>query len=270
MQRKIILSVLLCLLSSFAMGQQDIWYWRDGEFYKGESVDSITFTKPGDNGHTAVDMGLSVKWAACNVGASAPWETGDYYAWGETEVKGNYSWSTYEWGTGTDHITKYCTQEANGNVDGLTRLKGCDDAARINMGGAWRMPTEAELLELLYGCYWEWTADYDGHGIAGFIVYKAKDDADKGKKKYPEGHFLDKGVTLAATYTLADTHLFLPAAGMASDKIYNVNEAMVYWTASVRETDNQYAVALSFNSSDLNKLGWARDYGFNVRAVLQE
>ncbi len=47
MQRKTILPVLLCLLSSFAMSQQDIWYWRNGEFYKGESVDSITFTKPG-------------------------------------------------------------------------------------------------------------------------------------------------------------------------------------------------------------------------------
>ena len=73
------------------------------------------------------------------------------------------------------------------------------------------MPTKAEMHELLSGCYWQWTTDYDGHGTAGFIVYKAKDHDDKGKIKYPTGHFLDKDVTLAASYSLDDTtSSFLP------------------------------------------------------------
>ena len=73
------------------------------------------------------------------------------------------------------------------------------------------MPTKAEMHELLSGRYWQWTTDYDGHGTAGFIVYKAKDNADKGKIKYPTGQFLDKDVTLAASYSLDDTtSSFLP------------------------------------------------------------
>lgn len=74
------------------------------------------------------------------------------------------------------------------------------------------MPTKAEMREQLSGCYWQWTTDYDGHGTAGFIVYKAKDHDDKGKIKYPTGHFLDKDVMLAASYSLVmtPTSSFLP------------------------------------------------------------
>lgn len=216
-------------------------------------------------------MGLSVKWAACNVGASATWETGDYYAWGETEAKEKYDWYIYKWGTNESSITKYCTLEANGTIDDIVRLKSCDVAARMRMGGAWRMPTKAEMRELLSGCYWQWTTDYDGHGTAGFIVYKAKDNADKGKIKYPTGHFLDKDVTLAASYSLDDPHLFLPAAGRKDAQISrNVNRDLINWTSSLSENDNQYSVALYFASSDLNMLEWSRAYGSSVRAVLQE
>lgn len=131
------------------------------------------------------------------------------------------------------------------------------------MGGAWRMPTKAEMRELLSGCYWQWTTDYDGHGTAGFIVYKAKDNADKGKIKYPTGHFLDKDVMLAASYSLDDPHLFLPAAGRKdAQTTRNVNRDLINWTSSLSENDNQYSVALYFASSDLNMLGWSRALSF--------
>ena len=67
---------------------------------------------------------------------SATWETGDYYAWEETEAKEKYDWYIYKWGTNESSITKYCTREANGTIDDIVRLKGCDNAARMRMGGA--------------------------------------------------------------------------------------------------------------------------------------
>ena len=68
--------------------------------------------------HEAVDLGLSVKWATMNIGASAPEEYGEYFAWGETEPKTDYSWKTYKWCNGSDDImTKYCTSPAYGNDD---------------------------------------------------------------------------------------------------------------------------------------------------------
>ena len=71
-------------------------------------------------GHEYVDLGLSVKWATCNVGASKPEEYGDYFAWGETEPKSTYNWSTYKWCNGSDDIlTKYCTNSRYGTLKAL-------------------------------------------------------------------------------------------------------------------------------------------------------
>ena len=117
------------------------------------------------NGHDYVDLGLSVKWATCNVGATKPEEYGNYYAWGETEPKTIYDWSTYKWCNGSSStLTKYCT------VDNKTALDLEDDAARANWGDSWRMPTDAELAELYEKCTWKWTDDYNGTGVAGQIV----------------------------------------------------------------------------------------------------
>ena len=72
--------------------------------------DDDKFENVNNNNDEAVDLGLSVKWATCNIGASSPEEIGDYFAWGETEPKKDYSWETYKWSKGTDHtMTKYCT-----------------------------------------------------------------------------------------------------------------------------------------------------------------
>ena len=101
---------------------------------------------------TYVDLGLSVEWATCNVGANNAWEVGDYFAWGETEPKETYTWANYKWAaTNYDELTKYCSQVEFG-LDGFTDdkiiLDSADDAAHVNLGGKWRMPSEQEWKEL--------------------------------------------------------------------------------------------------------------------------
>ena len=119
----------------------------------------------------AVDMGLSVKWASFNLGASAPEEFGDYYAWGETVPKDDYTWETYKWCMGTDNtMTNYCSNSEygyNGYTDTKTVLDLEDDAAHVNLGGSWRMPTDAEWEELINNCTWTWTTQ---NGVYGRVV----------------------------------------------------------------------------------------------------
>lgn len=108
-------------------------------------------------GYEYVDLGLSVKWATCNMGATTPEEFGDYYAWGEVETKDSYEWNNYKWCNGTySSITKYCANSYYGKVDNKTTLDLSDDAARENLGGNWRMPTSAEVEELISECNWVW------------------------------------------------------------------------------------------------------------------
>ena len=104
-------------------------------------------------GHEWVDLGLSVKWATCNVGATKPSDYGNYYAWGETSTKSDYfaeNCATY--GKETDDIA------------GTSR-----DVARVKWGGSWRMPTVAECVELLNKCTWTWTAQggHNGYCVTG-------------------------------------------------------------------------------------------------------
>lgn len=104
------------------------------------------------NGHEYVDLGLSVKWATCNVGANKPEEYGNYYAWGETITKSSYT---------SDNSKTYgkVMTDIAGNVN--------YDAARANWGGSWRMPTKAEMQELYNSCTWTWTTQ---NGVNGYKV----------------------------------------------------------------------------------------------------
>ena len=124
------------------------------------------------NGHEAVDLGLpsGLKWATCNVGANSPEDHGGYYAWGETEEKSNYDWSTYKWCNGSENtMTKYCTVSDHGTVDNKTVLDPEDDVAHVKWGGSWRMPTHAEQEELCNECVWTWTAQnsVNGYKVTG-------------------------------------------------------------------------------------------------------
>ena len=117
------------------------------------------------NGHEWVDLGLpsGLLWATCNIGASESEQAGDYFAWGEVETKTNYLWNTYKWGSGSDKLTKYCTDPRDGYkgfVDSLTMLEPCDDAATVNWGTGWRTPTIEDFEELINVCKWEWKEEH--------------------------------------------------------------------------------------------------------------
>lgn len=112
-----------------------------------------------DNYHPhLIDLGLpsGAKWACCNVGATKPEEYGDYFAWGETTPKEDYSWETYKWCDNVDNdLTKYCNDSNygyNGFTDTKTELDLEDDAAYVNWGGDWRMPSWEQQKELLDNC----------------------------------------------------------------------------------------------------------------------
>ena len=112
----------------------------------------------------AVDLGLSVFWAESNLGAPAPYRTGNYYAWGETEAKDVFEWNNYLWCDGSEEkITKYTTPTGNG----LLNLTAADDAARVELSGKWRIPTDTEYAELRMNCNWIWTTQ---GGVRGYEV----------------------------------------------------------------------------------------------------
>ena len=108
------------------------------------------------NGHEYVDLGLSVKWATCNVGASSPSGYGNYYAWGETSTKSTYT---------EENSKTYGNSSYNYDIGGNSST----DAARANWGGTWRLPTKAEFQELLDKCTWTWTTqgDHKGYRVTG-------------------------------------------------------------------------------------------------------
>lgn len=193
-----------------------------------------------ENGHEYVDLGLSVKWATCNVGASKPEEYGDYFAWGETTTKSTYGWSTYKWCKGSSStMTKYCKSSSYGTVDNKTVLDKEDDAASVNWGGSWRMPTRAEQDELRYtgNCTWTWTTM---NGVNGYKVVSKKNG----------------------------NSIFLPAAGYRDYSSLNYAGSYgYYWSSSLYESYSDNAYHVGFGSS---YVGWYGDYrgcGQSVRAV---
>ncbi len=114
-----------------------------------------------------VDLGLSVKWASFNLGATAPEDPGALFAWGETQPKDSFTWDNYKWGTGYESLTKYNSLETHGHVDNLYTLLPEDDAARAKLGGNWRMPTNEEQRDLRNKC--NWTAA-TVNGVRGYWV----------------------------------------------------------------------------------------------------
>ena len=153
----LIISVISLMLASFTAGVE---YQRGDVDQDGiVNIHDVTFlmnyllegswpdepVTPPDN-HEWVDLGLpsGTLWATCNVGANAPEEYGDHFAWGETSPKDVYNWSTYQWCNGSMFtLTKYNTESSLGMVDNKTELDPEDDAAYVNWGPSWRTPTTA-------------------------------------------------------------------------------------------------------------------------------
>ncbi len=111
--------------------------------------------------HETVDLGLSVKWATCNVGASSAYDVGSYFAWGEVESRTDYTgeWSAYKYATALDNMTKY------NSTDNKTVLDSEDDAATVSWGSSYRMPTKAEFQELVEKCTWTWDDTNKGFSV---------------------------------------------------------------------------------------------------------
>lgn len=193
-----------------------------------------------ENGYEYVDLGLSVKWATCNVGATKPEEYGDYFAWGETEPKEVYDWSTYKWCNGSSSsLTKYCTNSSYGTVDNKTTLDLSDDAARANWGGSWRMPTDAELTELRTECTWTWTTE---NGVNGYKV----------------------------TSKSNGNSIFLPAAGRyENSSLGNTGSGGSFLSSALLTDYSGSAFVLNIFSSSVYSSGLLRHYGQSVRPVCQ-
>ena len=193
--------------------------------------------------HEYVDLGLpsGLKWATCNVGANAPEDYGYYFAWGEVEPKTTYGWSTYKYGTNYDQLTKYCSK-SNFGKDGFTDTKTVldpeDDAAHVNWGGAWRMPTYDEFSELKKNCTWDWTTQ---NGVNGYKVTG------------PNGN-----------------SIFLPAAGyMYGGSLDGAGSYGYYWSSSLYTDYPSYAYSVYFRSVYVDWDNGNRYYGRSVRPVCQ-
>ena len=206
------------------------------DYVDGLKSDNVVFVIE-QGGIYAVDLGLSVKWASCNVGAEKPEEYGDYFAWGEVKPKEDYDWSTYKHCRGSyDSITKYCTSSSYGIVDNKTVLDPSDDAATVNWGGSWRMPTDAEFTELQEKCEWKWTKQ---NRVKGYKVIG------------PNGN-----------------SIFLPAAGfMFNSSLISVGSGGTYWSSSLDASNPGRAYLVTFNSSFVSRDYNSRYCGHSVRSV---
>lgn len=196
-----------------------------------------------------VDLGLSVKWRAWNLGASKPEDYGGYYQWaGTTDVtdKSIYlDWDNCPYHTGSrlsTGWTKYNTESSYGIVDNKTVLDPKDDVAHVKLGGKWRIPTMAEWKELrnTSNCSWTWTSI---NGINGFKVQSKK-----------------------AGFT--DNWIFLPAAGYRNGSgLRGAGSLGDYWSSSLSADDPYDAYGLAFDSYDVCTSYGGRCVGQSVRPV---
>lgn len=192
----------------------------------------------GNTLEVGVDLGLTVRWADHNVGATAPEEAGNLYGWGETHTKDDYCWDKYSWATNM-MMTKYNTSSGYGSViDNKTTLESADDVATVEMGEQWRMPTKEDFAELISGCTWTWV--------------------DEGTKK---------GYTI--TSKVNSNSIFLPAAGMQNGKQpQDVGTSGLYWSSTLDTGSPNSAARILFYSNNLIFTGSdSRYYGASIRAV---
>ncbi|MBQ9077500.1 MAG: hypothetical protein IJY31_06645 [Muribaculaceae bacterium] len=183
----------------------------------------------GTDNPTVVDLGLSVKWATCNLGADIPEDIGDYYAWGETSTKNEYTDVTY-----FDSNYSIYTISGKKNICGTDR-----DAAYVNLGSDWRMPTESEVCELIEGCSWQ---EEVVNGVKG----------------------------MKGTATNGNT-IFLPITGMFAGSSVQSQSQGCYWTGELAydsSYSNRYASMLTFFSGgDVSSSKYYRFEGMAIRPV---
>lgn len=218
---------------------RNVRHWTGGQV-TAEANSSIKSTHSvqnfnSNNGHEFVDLGLSVKWATCNVGAEKPEEYGDYFAWGETKPKSKYNWSTLKYCNDSEgnSFSKY---NQNGTIDRHKPiLEPEDDAAHFNWGGDWRMPTEEEFQELIDKCTWKWM---EMNGKEGYKV----------------------------TSKVNGNRIFLPAEYGFDPYQCRIGSYGGYWSSSRNAGCPDYALYLYFSWLHFIN-GERRCIGFSVRPV---
>ncbi|MBR4842967.1 MAG: Ig-like domain-containing protein [Bacteroidaceae bacterium] len=191
-----------------------------------------------------VDLGLSVKWATCNLGASTPEEFGFYYSWAEIEPKMTYYSNTYKYcvNNSSYELTKYCVNPDygyEGFVDNKTVLDMEDDAAHVNLQGDWRMPTDNEFHELLDYCSWTYV---NRNGVDGYEISSC-----------------------VAGYE--GRSIFLPYAGLMYSNYFYETSGARYWTNTLNGRNNASAYYLYFDQDEYGVYSNSRFYGLPIRPV---
>ena len=222
--------------------------WKNGSVTTSiptADVDSVTFGIELNlliNGHKFVDLGLpsGLLWAETNIGAKTAADNGNYYAWGETAAKSDYSWDTYEHGTSASDITKY------NSTDGKTVLEIADDAACVNWGNSCRMPTQEDFSELTNSnnCTWKWTTmeNSSGSSVKGYKVTSKKNG----------------------------NSIFLPTSGYRSgDNLISSGSYGNYWSSTLYTGDVIRAYSLFFSSNNCRTRSNYRYNGLTVRPVAE-
>ena len=209
---------------------------------EGGSIVDFSSTAP----HEYVDLGLpsGTLWATMNIGAENPEDYGDYFAWGETEGyndgKTTFNWSTYTLCNGSSTtLTKYCTDRNYGTVDTKTELDLEDDAAYVNWGPNWRMPSYAQQDELINSSYTTmvWTTM---NGVNGRKI----------------------------TSRTNGNSIFLPAAGCLDDTSrYYEGSGGYYWLRTLNASYPYYARFLALDSIDVSTSFGNRNSGRSIRPV---
>lgn len=249
--KKVILLIISCIAFSSLWAEKQMRVVKTDnsiETYKIDNIDKVESYEVQNeeiNSHQYVDLGLSVLWATCNIGATNPWDFGTYFAWGETKEKNDYSWETYEYCDEDEKkLTKYCTDKKYGIVDNKVSLDKEDDAAIVNWGDEWRMPTQDELAELYKNCTRTFTYNYRNTGVAGFI-FQSKIEG----------------------YT--DKHIFMPSAGFKEGlKLTNDGPNAGWWASDLYPTfKTSTAIILFYYRLNTGMAGELRCNGWPIRPV---
>ena len=227
-----------------AENETTVLRWETLTLTSGALTVSITLlqqAKPDLNGHAYVNLALpsGLLWATCNVGASTPEEYGDYFAWGETAKKNSYTWANYKWSDGgMQSLTKYNNRNDYGIVDNLSELLPSDDAAVVNWGGCWRMPTYAEWEELCNTDNCTWTPINNNGHCKGYKV----------------------------TSTRNGNSIFLPAAGLYIESGFDRAGLSGYFWASTLFSAPDQGCGLYFDDAG-HPHAFSRYQGLSVRPV---
>lgn len=236
---------IIVLLFSFLFAPSDIYLYGQRNTEKCEVSPSPSQDIISE--HEYVDLGLSVLWATCNVGASSPEEYGIFFPWGEVDHVESFSWESYKYGEISNDkkhlLNKYVPTDADdygieGYSDGLTCLDKIDDVANSQWNSNWRIPTRDEFRELCSNCTLKWIT-INGHNGYQFT-------ADNGNS------------------------IFLPAAGHREGDLYywDENRYGYYWSADVFERKPKDAWGLYFHRGIADVAHGARNRGFSIRPVV--